>query len=357
MRTFYTILLLLSSIFLLTACNSLPNHAKLIPADAIVVAGIHTGEIGKKIAWNAILGSKLFEEMKKKQSAKGEMGIDPQQMGIELMGSSYVYIKADKRFSNGNRVTALIPLESVDKWETYVKRTFPSAAIAEKNDHKEAALAEGMYVGWNKELLIIMNTLANEPSITWESNTGDTTLQITTPVKIDTALLVTEMNNAFHVNESNAITENKNFSSFEKKGHDITLWINYDILMSQYGNSGMGGAMGFSLSNKLWKDAVLTAGFDFEKGKIAGDFHYYMSNEMKEIGKDMSEKNIDKEMFDRLPKTNLDMIMGWHLSPRGLKSSLEKMGVLGFINLALSGQELSADYILEAFTGDMAANG
>ena len=41
-----------------------PDHAKLIPGDAAVVAGINTGEIGKKIAWNAILGSKLFDEMK-----------------------------------------------------------------------------------------------------------------------------------------------------------------------------------------------------------------------------------------------------------------------------------------------------
>jgi hypothetical protein len=45
--------------------------------------------------------------------------------------------------------------------------------------------------------------------------------------------------------------------------------------------------------------------------------------------------------------------MAWHLAPQGVKGLLEKTGVLGFINLALTGQNTSVDEILGAFAGDM----
>jgi hypothetical protein len=351
MRSAFHFSAFVTIILFFSACSSLPDHAKLIPGDAIVVAGVNTEEIGKKMAWNAILGSKLFDEWKKQQATGKEMETDPAQMGVELMSTSYVYVKTDKRFNNGSRITALIPLDDAVKWESFVKKNFPEAVITKQKDHSDAALADGMYVGWTNDLLIVMNTLEESHEMDW-ANMDDTTVK-PVPVPVDNTQLVAEMNNAFHLDKKNAITENKKFTALEKNGHDITVWINYDVLMSQYGSQGLTGMMGISLSNALWKDAALTAGFDFEKGKIAGDFHYYMSEEMKETGVELGKEKIDKEMVDRLPKEKLDMLMTWHLSPKGVKGLLEKMGVLGFINLALSGEDLSADYILEAFTGDM----
>ena len=161
------------------------------------------------------------------------------------------------------------------------------------------------------------------------------------------------MDNAFHIAKENALTGNEKFSALEKKGHDITLWINYDVLMGQYGSKGMSDMIGLPLSNTLWKDAAFTAGFDFEKGQITGDIKYYMAEEMKEMGMAFGESSIDNDMLDRLPDENLDALIAWHIAPKGLKSMLEKMGVLGFVNLALTTQDLTADYILDAFTGDM----
>jgi hypothetical protein len=347
----YVLLLLFIATVIFSSCSSIPDHAKLIPANAVVVAGVNTKEIGKKIAWNAIIGSKLFDEMKKQQPAEKQDAFDPEKMGIELMSTSYVYIKADTRFSNENRITALVPLEDAGKWEAFIKTSFPGISISKNNDHNDAMLAEGMYAGWNKELLIIMNTPNSQPVVE-EYYEEDTTI-VAQPKAVDYTLLAAEMDNAFHTTKENALTGNEKFSALEKNGHDITLWINYDVLMGQYGSKGMSDMIGLPLSNTLWKDAAFTAGFDFEKGKITGDIKYYMPEEMTETGKEFGKSNIDKEMLDRLPNEDLDALIAWHIAPMGLKSMLEKMGVLGFINLALTTQDLTADYILEAFTGDM----
>jgi hypothetical protein len=50
----------------------------------------------------------------------------------------------------------------------------------------------------------------------------------------------------------------------------------------------------------------------------------------------------------------MDMLAAIHMSPKGFKDILEKMNLLGVANLGLGAQGLSVEYVLDAFTGDMA---
>ena len=367
MRRHFHSIVFLFAIILLGSCNSVPDNVRFIPQNAVVAIGIHTNEIGKKIAWNAITGSKLLEELKKRKLADNNTSIDPEAIGIELNSVSYIYMKSDKRFSNGNRVTALIPLEDVDKWEAYIKKAFPNVTVKAKGQRKEAMLANGMYTGWNKDLLIIMNTIQvpQDYSVAQYMNNIDgddsdttiivaDTLTLQQPPAIDETQLQAEMDNAFSIKKENSLAENKRFTKLETAGHDITVWVNYDEVMSSYSAQGMSGMMGINISNALWKDAAFAAGFDFEKGKITGDMFYYSPEEMNEVAKEMGKEAASKEMIAMLPLQQPDMAFTWHLSPKGLKGTLDKMGLLGFVNLALSQQDLSADYIFDAVTGDMA---
>ncbi len=352
---------------ILGSCNSIPDNVKYIPQNAIVVLGIHTDEVGKKIAWNAITGSKLLDELKQRQLA-GNASIDPEAMGIKLNSVTYIYLKADKRFQNGNRVTALIPLEDEAKWDGFVRKSFPDASIKTTGQRKQAMLANGMYAGWTNNLLIVMNTLEmpGEYDVSrYLSTTKDTAsnkiiedtlageISSPTPTMADETQLLAEMENAFTIKKENSLKENKRFTKLETAGHDLTIWVNYDEIMGVYGSQGIAG-MGLNLSNVLWKDAAFAAGFDFEKGKITGDMLYYSPEEMKDVAKEMGKESASKELIDMLPLAQPDMAFSWHLSPEGLKGTLDKMGLLGFVNLALSQQNLTADEVLSAITGDMA---
>jgi hypothetical protein len=341
------ILVLVAALF--SACNRTPDHMRYIPKDAVVVAGINIKSLGKKIAWNAITGSKLFHEMEQRlpeKNAKDAIsGIE--KAGIDVMNTFYVYIKTDNRFSGGNRITGLIPLSDAGAWEAYVKRVFPNAQITQHGDRKEASLGTDMYVGWNKNLLIIINMMqiAGMP--------GDSTGQVNVSSAMGNTDVSAEMENAFTVTKENSIAGVKNFKLLQDKGHDVTFWLNYDQLMTQY-SGNMAQRVGVSLSGALWKDAAFAAGFDFQKGKIAGDMRYYVSEDLKEVAKELGATNISKDMVDRLPHDNLDALFAMHLSPKGLKGILEKTGLLGLANVGLSGGGLTIDNILQAFTGDMA---
>jgi hypothetical protein len=104
----------------------------------------------------------------------------------------------------------------------------------------------------------------------------------------------------------------------------------------------------------MWKDAVITAGFEFKKGKITGAIDYYLPSKVEEATVDFGAVEADKEMLRRMPKEDIDMLLSMHISPSGVRALLEKTGLFGITNVGLATQGLDVDYVLDAFTGDMA---
>jgi len=335
-------------LFAFSSCSNVPDHVKYIPKDAVVVVGINAKALGRKVAWNVITGSKLFKQWMKDLHDKNADNFDFGKYGVDGSNTFYLYIKGDKRYNNGNRVTALVPLTDAGNWEAYVKKQFPTVNIKQQGNRKEAVLTQGMYAGWNSKLLIVMNVLPSTDDMTGNTS-GNAKPQM------DEAGLNAEMQNAFEISDANTIMQNKRYASLQHEDHDVLFWMNYDLLMTEYVNESIAGKMeGISLSNTLWKDAAMTGGIDFDKGAINGSMRYYMSDSMKEAAKEMGGTNADKEMLERLPMQNLDMLMAWHLSPKGLKMTLEKAGLLGFANVALAQQGSGPDMVFDAFTGDIA---
>ena len=339
---------------LLASCHSLPEHAKYIPKDAVVVAGINLKSLSKKIAWNVITGSKLFKEMQQRlpQKNAGDAVNDIEKSGIDFINTVYFYVKPDNRLKGGNRLCALVPLSDANDLENYFKKIIPDLNITARGDRKEAIIHNMMYLSWNKKLLVITNIMGQDGTDYMEllKNGGDSHSVAKPDMEENSA----EMDNAFNVTAENSLINNKHFKSLETNGHDITVWVNYDQLMSQYMNETVAGKMGgLSVSNTLWKDAAFAAGFDFKTGRISGDLDYYVSEELTDIGKDLGSVDVDKDMTKRLPMQNMDMVVAWHLSPSGLKKSIDKTGLLGLVNLGLGSQGLTFDNVTDAFTGDM----
>jgi hypothetical protein len=127
--------------------------------------------------------------------------------------------------------------------------------------------------------------------------------------------------------------------------------------MNQYGNENMAQMTGgVALSNTLWKDAAMTVGIDFNKGKIAGDIAYYLPEKLKNVGVEFGSANIDKDMLQRLPAQNMDMLIATHCAPKAIKTMMDTTGLTGIANSSLADGPFTLDDILDAFSGDFAFN-
>jgi hypothetical protein len=327
-----------------SSCKKSADNSKHIPKDATAVFSVDMAAIGKKMAWELLFGSDVFKQMTEKAGKDSSNISDLQHAGIDFMNTFYTYVVADKRSAGGQRVVGLVPLSDAGDWEAYVKKTFPKAQIKTVDKRKEAELAEGMYAGWDDNMLVLMNTVTVQSEMPYDENGN-----YIAP-KADLAQTAAEMDNVFKMNEDNSIISRKQYKELATAGHDMHLWVNYENIMNNYGAGMMGG---FTMSSAMMKDAALAAGINFEKGAIKGDMKYYVSAEMKDVMKDLLGKKVDKEMVDRLPANNLNVLAAMSLSPNNLKQLLDKFGLLGMANVALSEQNLTADDVFEAFTGDM----
>jgi hypothetical protein len=363
----------------------MPKHARYIPADAAIVVGINTGAISKKVAWSAITGSKMLDELK--ENTKNENGrqalSDIENSGIDFMSTLYLYAKPDNRFAGQMKMGLIAPIDDAAKLEAYVKKVFPAATITKVKDRSEARLNDQAYAAWTGDVLMLSNmavakTMASMPMPTVDSTTttvdtsalveSDTTTTITDDLAAtepaaptftyevetpDTATTAAEMDAAFTLKEEASIKDNKRFKKLEGDGHDVTLFVAYGGLMDSYTAKADMGMMSGIMNGMLWKNSAMTTGIDFEKGKIAGIMHYYPSDSMQAIAKEFGADNIDKDILSRVPEQNLNLLAGYHLSPKAVKMLLDKMNLSGMANLFLMQKGLSVDEILNAFTGDI----
>ncbi len=340
--------ILVVAALLLGGCSKAPDNARYIPADVTAVVGVNLRSLSKKIAWNLITGSKLYKEIRKRMPAKnaGEVMGGIENAGLDVSNTFYVYSKEDDRFEGGNIKVGLIPLADAIKWEAYVHQAFPDAKVLSVHGRKEASLGAGMYAGWSTDLLIIINAqpaaIDDEDADRMDDAPGNS---------LDIAA---EMEKAFQVPVGNTIMNNKRFSSFGAHRYDLSFWLNYGNVLSAYNDAGALEVGGVSLSSSIWKDAILTAGFEFKKGRITSSIDYYLPANIEEATHDFGEVEADRDMLNRLPKDNLDMLLSMHISPAGVKALLEKIGLFGIANVTLTTQGLDVDYVLDAFTGDMA---
>ena len=78
----------------LFSCNKIPNHAKYIPKNALGVFTVDMDKLTKKLIWNVLTGSEIFDEMQKdvKNEESKKAMKDFSNIGIDATSTLYIFI-------------------------------------------------------------------------------------------------------------------------------------------------------------------------------------------------------------------------------------------------------------------------
>ncbi len=348
----------LAGILLLASCHSVPKHARFIPADALMVIGVHPGEMKRELAWSAITGSPLMKELRSSEGSGNVPAMlrDVEHSGIDFSSTLYFYTRPDARFSTGARMAAVLPVSDAGKVEAYLKKHMPGLEIRAVKDRKEASIDGKYAIGWNDEVLIAMNSVVRREEAPEDTVSPDSLARPVPEALIrefgDPQATAAALDSAFKPARDASIAGDDRFKELEDGGHDITMWVGYDALSDTYGARGGMDMMGM-MSGALWKGSAMATGIDFAKGRVDAEMRYYASDSMRPVFRELGKENVDAEMLRRLPATGLNFAAGYHLAPAALRTMLDKMGLSGLANLALISNGSSVDEILGAFSGDM----
>src|ERR1700721_2294228 len=108
------------------------------------------------------------------------------------------------------------------------KKGFSAGRKKKTWKQKKDSLGRDMFVGWNKNLLIIINVMSVPSDYNQLDRSSSGSLD--KPME-DLSGLSAEMDNSFNVAKDNSIVGNPHFALLESEGHDISFWLNYGQLM------------------------------------------------------------------------------------------------------------------------------
>lgn len=319
--------LLVAVMLLLSACNNSSERVNYIPAEAVAVLKINTLQIGKKVAWESLTSGALFRDR--------DSAFDLEKTGIDVVNVFYAYGVADQRLANKMKMVLILPLKDASKWEAFIKKEFPEAAIKKEGDLNFASQDESV-AGWDKNTAIVA----------MDAGGGHGSESM--------AILTEEVKKAFSLKKEQSIAGNKRFAALEKEAHDVSLFLNYELLMDNVPQAemGMAGSL-MATQRKYVKDTYMAAGMDFDKGKIVADIRYYTNDNSMQMVKNVTPDKIDNEMLKRIPGNQLNGVLAYHINPKGVQSFIDTMGYTGLINSQLEQASLTIEEILNAFTGDI----
>ncbi len=340
--------LLLLPLLFFAACKKVPDHARYIPKNALTVVGVNLKALSNKMLWSKLTGSSAMAGL---DSAFTDMGtnIDAKSLeksGVNTSSTIYAYLSSTPMdLTSGNSATpgmvAIIPLENATDWEAFVKKMDATTTV-QKVGENMSATSKDVTALWTKDVAFVTNN-AKAPGQYVMQPDGNEEWEDGAP---DAAKAMTTLQQAMAVTKEGSLIQDSRFTDLEKEGNDVSLWVNYEEMMSK-----MGSAM--AMGAQLMKETAIASGLNFEKGELDGTMRYYVSPAMKEATSMMGEGTLPAEMMDKMPKQNLAGFMALSLSTKGIKSILDKAGMLGVANMGLASQGLTLDDIFDAFTGDI----
>ena len=328
----------LCCLLLLASCGKNDKSTRYISKDAVGIVTLNGAQIIKKVGIDMFLSGQLFKQ------GKDSSSLNLEEMGIQFLATFYAYAVPDQRLDRKVRFMVVAPIKDVSKLSAYIKKEFPEAKLSTSGDLSLAVLDKNLCVGWDKNTIILATT---PPRDEWDMNPAAAT---GTDVSV---ILSEEVQKTFKMPEDQSMISDKKLAELLKAGHDISFWLNYENLMNSLPQEQIGQAGAIMASQKkLLKDAYVAGGVDFEKGKITGDAAYYFNPTVKNIAEALEAKSTNDDLLKKVQGKQLNLLMSYHINPKGVKTMLETMGASGFAAMALKEYNITLDEVLDAFSGD-----
>lgn len=329
------------------SCNKIPNHAKYIPKNALGVFTVDMDKLTKKLIWNVLTGSEIFDEMQKdvKNEESKKAMKDFSNIGIDPTSTLYIFYTGNMQ--DENHPCLLAAMKDAGKFESFISKNYPTLKIEDNSSYKSCVVEDKILLSWNKEAAIatmINNRFSYEVI---DSNTAVQTDKMEVGEKDKNYL-----KELFGLRSENAITSISNFKKLQNDGHDFSFWVNYEELYKQNKDLSSSEVKAF-IKEDYFRDAALACGFDFEKGAVDMTMDYFFSKELAAIYKKYSNDNVDESLISAIPSKDIDILVAYNLKPKMIEEFLKEFKLDGLANLGLVAMGTSMESIMSAFKGDM----
>ncbi|MEP6594322.1 MAG: DUF4836 family protein [Ginsengibacter sp.] len=337
----------ISLVFIITSCSKTNDEGKMIPNNALAVMHLNTKSLSAKLSWNEIKQTNWFKEIYSDTSIKPwtkKLMDNPDSTGIDFNSGLILFVQ--KPAGTEGQIVFEGEIKNEKSFKAFNENLSENIAATKDGDINILALKEEAVVGWNnKKFAYVINASGFTHRMkhnmdTLESNTGLAGAQNLTLI----------CKNLFGLKTDNSMAKNNKFSSLIKEEGDVHVWQNTEEIAN---SSAQMGALGTLKLDFLLKGNISTFTGSFENGKINVKQKLYVSPELTDVIKKYFAGKINTDMVKNIPSQNINGLLVLHFKPEGIKELIKLTGMDGFLNIFLSGKNLTLDDFVKANKGDI----
>jgi len=330
--------------FAVTSCNkTASNQAKYIPKDAMLVLDLNWKSLSDKASkgnfnWDSLFKAAATEPGNDSNLAKGKKEFeDFIHSGVDTTSNVFFFTRAGGSIMSGQSATGGVVMNMKDpsKFEAYVKKHDNAPEIKKANNFSYALLSENLYVGWNKDVVILSGTEQMKKYGTDNSSNNNPN----TPQQSLSAM--------FDQKEDESLASVPEFRDLMEEQADMLFWTNSGSMFNAV------PMLGLTKFADLFKDSYGAGSVNFENGKAVANYRSYSGKDLADILKKYAGPSVDMSLVNRYPYPVSGFAV-FSFNPQILAEMIKYGDLQGTVDQYFQKVGFTMDDVTKAFKGDFA---
>jgi len=340
-KYFHLSVVIIATLTILSACNSVDKKTPLLPKDATFVVHLNTNSLSSKLSWDEVKKSNWFAESThdEKDSLVRSILEDPSSSGIETKEGLFVFAR---REANGGYSGFTGYVKDLAAFEAFNKKLSRSNEVKTNKDLKIISFGDYGIVSWNENKFLYL--IGSDKAFAFSMGPRPSQEEPKRTDLSDAAYRI------FHYKKDSLLIDDSRFASLLKDEGDVHFWSNAESMSMDNMNMGF---MSLMKTEVYFRETVTASTITFEKGKVVAHAKTYSNKEVTELMKKYSGDNINTDYIKRIPSDNVIGVFAANIKPEGIKQLLKLGGLDGLVNSFLGEHGLTLDQVVAATKGDV----
>lgn len=338
-------------IILIISCHSKgPREAKYIPKDASFVIAVDAGSLQDKMKTGNIDIDSLFKQSMGHDSlkAKDKKAFENfKNAGIDWSGKFFVFMtqKTDASKGQGNFINLLGSLKDSSKLLTYLESIdeFQGRDVKKGDGYSYIQLDYHGIISWTDKNVIATFYHYTEGQGHYMDSTPTPSINKSDEIQKEVARYYTQK-------ETESIKSVVPFvEMFKEKADGYVLSSTNGVLTAL-------SKMPIQLPklDELLRDNYSTGTFNFDKGKIVTNSHFYPNNMLGALLKKYSGRTVNTSLIENYPSNDIDMVVLASFNPDIIGGLLQQLEVEALADGFLEKVGITSKDLYKCLKGDIA---
>ena len=327
----------------ITSCKqTAPDQAKYIPKDAVFVLDLNWKSLSDKASkgnfnWDSLFKAAATEPGDDSDLVKGKKEFENFiHSGVDTTSNVFFFTRSVGSVMSGQSTSGgvIMIMKDPSKFESYVKHHDKAPEIKKGDGFSYALLSENLYVGWNKDVVILSGIQESKKygadNSSNNSNTGQQNLSA-----------------LFNQKQDESIASVPEFKELMEEPADMLFWTNAS---SMFNSVPMLGLTKFA---DLFKGSYGAGSVNFENGRAVAHYRSYTGKDLADILKKYPNQTVDMSLVNKYPYP-VEGFAAFSFNPQIISDIIKYGGMQSTVDQYFQQLGFTMDDVTKAFKGDFA---